>query len=90
MTDEAKSVPKQSMFADGSFITLMFVIVMIIGIWSYINELHGHIDDLNAENDALLIRSIEQGRLISNMNMYLELQPYLSDGLIIPKKNKYL
>jgi hypothetical protein len=90
MTDDTKPVQKRSMFADGTFVTLMFTLLMIFGVWSYINELTTINNKLNMENDMLLKKVIEQNQLISNMNMYLEMQPYLRDGLIVPKNNKYL
>ena len=90
MSDSIEKQTSKNIFADGSFITIIFAILIVVGVWSYINEIKRYNTELNVENDVLLKKVIDQKQLIDSMSMYLEMQPYIRKELLTPKDIKYM
>lgn len=65
---------KRNIVADGTLVTILFAVGMIMGVGAYIRELHLQLERMDQANQMLIRQVVEQEQILKSMQIYHQLQ----------------
>lgn len=65
---------KRNIVADGTLVTILFAVGMIMGVGAYIRELHLQLERMDKANQMLIRQVVEQEQILKSMQIYHQLQ----------------
>lgn len=65
---------KRNIVADGTLVTILFAVGMVLGVGAYIRELHLQLERMDKANQMLVRQVVEQEHVLQSMQIYYQSQ----------------
>lgn len=65
---------KRNIVADGTLVTILFAVGMVVGVGAYIRELHQQLERMDKTNQILVRQVVEQEQILQSMQIYYQSQ----------------